>query len=261
MGLVLAIGLVSLSTGIGIWWPMVAAGEFSDTAERIPTYYLTSLAANFLGIALLRRWFVQRKDSRRQAAGMIEPNPEPRELCSDCKHGHLIPVSIALLPFWSELGYLLIVMGLWFSAGVAQHCFLPYGTGSIFIDRRNQELLYLVLMLLIGWIMRLRTRVLICDHCHCRSYPRPPNQVPPPEDEEDELPRRSVTPARAGAACRREDSNDTHADLRQSSVHDSETADVRRFELPWRAAAKAARARDAMNARLLRYTASTDSKE
>jgi len=63
-----------------------------------------------------------------------------------------------------------------------------------------------------------------------------------------------VTPARAAAACRPEYSGHTHADLFQSSAHDSETAHVRRFELPWRAAANAARGRGAMNAHGIRHT-------
>ena len=40
-------------------------------------------------------------------------------------------------------------------------------------------------MLLVGWFLRLRTTVLICDNCHCRDYPGL-DRTPSPEEEEGE---------------------------------------------------------------------------
>jgi len=104
----------------------------------------------------------------------------------DCKQGHLIPESMALFGCYSVFGYLTIAMGLWLSAGLIPTFFRRYGTPSIIDDSRSGLLLTPLILLLLGWGMNLRIQVLICNHCHRRSYPRPPDQVPPPEDEEDE---------------------------------------------------------------------------
>lgn len=186
MRLALVLGLVSLALGIGIWWPMVAAGEFRDTADRIPSYYRASLLANWIGLGLLRAWFVQRRECRRKASGAGEPAPEPRVTCEVCETGQLIRMPVAVMSWLSIVGYVILAWGLWHSADVAERCFRPGGTGSIFIDSRNWDLLVLAVVLLLGGLLSLRRVILVCDHCGHLGAPgprRPGIESRSPEDE------------------------------------------------------------------------------
>jgi len=161
-------------------------------------YFLGYVIATTLGIALLRRFFVLRRESQRRAAGLPEPEPDVPELCKDCKRGQLIPASIpafAGLGCWPAFSYLVLVVSILCSALLAPLFLSPYSSAPKHLDGRSRALMMVFAFLLLGWVPTIRTSVLICDNCQRRSYPRPPglDRVPSPEAPEDENTEDEVT--------------------------------------------------------------------